>query len=88
MESIENLPVGSLRSAKTSNSRELAEMRALLRRAFDEALTPRQKRCLTMYYFDSMTMAQIGSSLGLDESTVSRHIKAARKKLGILQKLL
>lgn len=50
-------------------------------------LTQRQLDCFTMYYKGDMTETEISQELGISISTVSRHLKAARKKLLCLKPL-
>lgn len=50
-------------------------------------LTQRQSDCFIMYYTSDMTEKEISENLGISVSTVSRHLKAARKKLLCLKPL-
>lgn len=68
-----------LREAFASDSND--ELHELLRQAISDDLTERQKQVVLMYYFDGYTMPRISQKLGLNVSTVHRHIKAAKKKL-------
>lgn len=52
-----------------------------LRHGMNEALTPRQKQLVHMYYIEQKPMTQIADELGLDISSVSRTIKRGRKNL-------
>lgn len=52
-----------------------------LRHGMNEALTPRQKQLVHMYYIEQKPMKQIASELGLDISSVSRTIKRGRHNL-------
>ncbi len=79
---------GRERDRGRSNSRQIAALKQTLRCALDEILTPRQQNCIKLYYIEGRNMAEIGKELGIDESTVSRHIKAAKRKLGQLRSLL
>lgn len=55
---------------------ELSEMRSQLAEAI-EKMPEREKIVLTLYYFESLTLAQIGEVLGVTESRVSQiHTKA------------
>ena len=57
-----------------------------LRRCWQTALTPCQKRYLLLYYQQHMTMRAIAEQCGVDITTVSRTLKRARIRLrGILQ---
>ena len=87
-ESIDSIDPGRLLCAGSTNYREREAMSKSLKRALDVSLTQRQRLCLTMYYNDEMTMGQIAQELGVTESTVSRHIKAARKRLLIVRRLM
>lgn len=46
-----------------------------------EELTERQRQILLLYYYQGMTMEQIGKHLGINKSTVSRHLSSAMGKL-------
>ena len=63
------------------NRPQRERMKRLLIRAIKHELTDRQRECLTMYYLDGMKMKDIARSLGLSNSTVSRHISSASRKL-------
>lgn len=49
--------------------------------AIREGLTGRQREILLLYYYRGMTMKEIASMLGLNKSTVSRHISRAMNKI-------
>ena len=68
-------------SDSDNNTADILKMKRILRKALKSELTDRQRQCITMYYIDNMKMYQIASSLSLSPSTVTRHIKAATKKL-------
>ena len=65
----------------SDNRSERERMKRLLKRAIRHELTDRQRICVTMYYLEGMKMKEIARSLDLCESTVSRHISAAARKL-------
>lgn len=67
---------------------DIDEMKRLLGSAMDKTLTERQRKCLSMYYFDELRMEEIAKRLGISKSTVSRHITAAKKKLDVLKVLI
>ncbi|MBQ8057612.1 MAG: helix-turn-helix domain-containing protein [Ruminococcus sp.] len=56
-------------------------MKHILYVALNSELTPRQRECLELYYYKKMKMCDIASFLSLSPSTVTRHIKAAERKL-------
>lgn len=62
-------------------------MKQLLKNALNRSLTGRQYDCVVLYYMHNMTTVKIGETLGISQSTVSRHLKAARRKLKILENL-
>lgn len=68
-------------SSYGSNQADVKRMKQILMQALSEELTPRQRQCITLYFFDNMNMPEIASLLSLSRSTVSRHIKAAKRKL-------
>ena len=47
------------------------------------ALSPRERVCVVMKYFDDMTIAQIASDLGLADGTVKRYLSDATKSLAL-----
>lgn len=53
-----------------------------LRRALRE-LSPRERVCIVMKYFDDMTIAQIAVHLGLADGTVKRYLSDATKALQV-----
>lgn len=70
------------------NSAELEHMKEMLKSAMGCALTEKQRRCVELYWFDRRTLTQTGKALGIAPSTVSRHLKAAKKKLQKLRGLI
>lgn len=71
-------------SAYTNNStnkKAIDNMKHLLSIAMACELTQRQRECLVLYYYDNKRMNEIASILSVAPSTVTRHIKAAQKKL-------
>ncbi len=72
------------KAADPESSYEVLEQRALLAGALDR-MTEREKTVLVLYYFEGMTLAQIGTVLGVTESRVSQlHTKAV---LGLRAKM-
>ncbi len=78
---MEELYCLSLASQREGNEKDREKMKAMVKKAMQRELTSRQFQCLSMYYYEHMTMDEIGRNLGLSQSTVSRHIKAAKVKL-------
>lgn len=73
--------------ALSDNHEQMEYMKRLLKNAMNSSLTGRQYDCVVMYYMHNMTTAKIGETLGIAQSTVSRHLKAARRKLKVLESL-
>jgi RNA polymerase sigma-70 factor (ECF subfamily) len=46
-------------------------------------LTPRERVCVVMKYFDDMTIAQVADGLGLADGTVKRYLSDATKALAL-----
>lgn len=62
-----------------AGSMESEETQYLLARAIDQ-LGEREKFVLTLYYFENMTLAEIGTVLGVTESRISQmHTKAVKQ---------
>ena len=53
----------------------------LLQMAVAQELTPRQQECVTLYYFQRLTMEEIGRQLGIGKATVCRHLQNSKKRL-------
>jgi RNA polymerase sigma factor FliA len=56
------------------------QMRAMLEGAMN-GLTPRYRQVVTLYYNDELTMKEIGTVLGINESRVSQIHKSALEKM-------
>lgn len=70
-----------LTGSKNTNINELIEMYKFLRKAMNTELTEKQSRCLTLFLIDGKPQKEIARLLGVNASTVNRHIAAAKKKL-------
>lgn len=68
-------------SSYGSNQADIERMKQILLQALSEDLTSRQRECITLYFYDNMKMKEIAAVLSLSPSTVTRHIKAAKRKL-------
>ncbi len=53
----------------------------LLRDVLENGLTKKQKCYIILYYRDNLTMEQIAAKYGVNKSTVSRTVNAARRKI-------
>jgi len=65
----------------STNINELIDMYKFLRKAMKTELTEKQSRCLTMFLIEGKPQKEIARLLGVNASTVNRHIAAAKKKL-------
>lgn len=63
------------------NASDLARMRRNLRRAREQALTPRQKEVIDLYYDEGMNIPQIAARLGVNRSSVSRTLRRAKERI-------
>lgn len=69
------------RTNNSDNNPQREKMKRILRKAIMRELTDRQRDCLTLRYLQRMKVKDIAVQLELSESTVSRHITAAERKL-------
>ena len=58
------------------------KMLRMLSRLTEEELTDRQRQCVQLYYFEGQKMRDVARLLGIQSSTVSRHLKKARSRMG------
>lgn len=63
------------------NNDKRNRMKEVLHKAIYNELTDKQRMCLLLHYYEGMKMKDIALKLGLQNSTVSRHIASATKKL-------
>ena len=61
---------------------EYRRMLRVLTRLTEEELTDRQRQCVRLYYFEGQKMQDVADLLGIQRSTVSRHLKKARCRMG------
>ncbi|MBQ8539459.1 MAG: sigma-70 family RNA polymerase sigma factor [Ruminococcus sp.] len=64
-----------------TNEASIEKMKHILCLALQCELTQRQRQCLELYYYENMKKYEIADALSISPSTVSRHIKAAERKL-------
>lgn len=64
-----------------TNRDERSKMRKILDEAMESELTESQRYCITEYYLGGRKMKDIAVSLSVHPSTVTYHIKSARRKL-------
>lgn len=65
----------------SNNSESRKNMKKILSKAIFTELTDKQRVCIVEHYINDRKEKDIALELGVNISTVSRHITAARKKL-------
>lgn len=70
-----------LRETAATNDDQIRRLKKNMAIAIEQDLTNRQRQMLSMYYFDGKSMGEIGRELSVDESTVSRTIGRAVRRL-------
>ncbi len=73
-------PLGDTRAQDPAGSFEVQETKFLLARAIEQ-LGEREKIVLVLYYYEGMTLAEIGRVLGVTESRISQMHTAAMLRL-------
>lgn len=71
----------SYNKADKTNTESRKRMKEIISKAIVTELTDMQRICLTEHYLNDKKQKEIASELGLNASTVSRHIAKARRKL-------
>ena len=69
------------RQIAADNSQEISRLKRNLIRALREDVTAKQRQVLLLYYAEGKNMREIGESMGVDKSTVSRTIKRGERRL-------
>lgn len=57
-----------------------AELLRVIRLVINNELTEKQRECVLLVKADGMKQRDVAKTLGISDSTVSRHLKAAQKK--------
>lgn len=70
-----------LKLSASDNSSKIRALEKALKQAIESELTQKQGRVMDMYYFENMSMTKIAEVLGVNKSTISRHIKSATERL-------
>lgn len=65
----------------THNKRRIKALLKVQPDIIDEVLTERQKEIIEYVFFDNYTQKETAEMLGINPSTVSRHIKASLRKM-------
>ena len=61
--------------------RDLSLAKEALGQAMRRELTPRQRACVELYYFQGLTEERAAQELGVSKPTVCRHLQKARGRL-------
>ena len=69
------------RAMASDNSAQFGRLKRNLVRALREDVTAKQRQVLLLYYAEGKNMREIGESMGVDKSTVSRTIKRGEHRL-------
>ncbi len=69
------------RQIAADNSQEISRLKRNLIRCLREDVTAKQRQMLLLYYAEGKNMREIGESMGVDKSTVSRTIKRGERRL-------
>ena len=64
-----------------TNIVEYRKIIKIMTKLIQNELSKRQKECITMKFFEKMSVCQIAKNLKIDKSTASRHISRAKEKL-------
>lgn len=67
--------------SRSTNRESIDRMRSILTHAINGELTELQRYCLTERYINGRKQKDIADDLGVNASTVCRHIAVAEKKL-------
>ena len=68
-------------AAAEDNDERLGRMKRLLPEVMAAELTARQRQVIELYYYRRLNIPQIAGELGLNKSTVHRHLKAAHGRI-------
>lgn len=68
-------------NGEADNSAERKKMLGILKKAMEQELTETQRFCIREYFFEGKKMKDIASTLSVNPSTVTRHIRRAKEKL-------
>ena len=66
----------------SDNSKQLERLKLALKKAMESELTQCQRLAVEEFYFNGKSVTRIALDLGVNKSTVSRHLKRAKERLG------
>lgn len=65
----------------SNNKDEIKRAIKVMRAAMQNELTDRQRECMELYFFSGVKEVEIAEMLGVNKSTVSRHISRGKNRL-------
>ncbi len=68
-------------SCGTSNYASVETLKYMLPIIMERELTEQQRQCMQLHYFAHKNQTEIAGQLGITQSTVSRILKTARKRM-------
>ena len=80
----ENTDMVSFQNYESGNNNNILQrlkMKKIMKRAITYELTPKQRYCLCEHFLKGRSMKSIARELGLNPSTVTRHIQNALSRL-------
>lgn len=80
----ENADMVSFQNYESGNNNNILQrlkMKKIMKRAITYELTPKQRYCLCEHFLKGRSMKSIARELGLNPSTVTRHIQNALSRL-------
>lgn len=78
---INSIFFGIYNKGRATNKDSREKMKRIMFDALNQELTSRQRICLTEHYLNGRKEKDIANELGLNPSTVSRHILVGKRKL-------
>ncbi len=82
----DRLPLRYSVFSEGDNSRRIQKLKQGLKTVMDSELSDRQREVVDMFYFKRMNVTEISKEMGLNKSTVSRHLNRAVQKLSLAMK--
>lgn len=64
-----------------TNDKQVNYLKVQLKKAMATELTERQRIILQEFYFNGKSVTKISDELGVNKSTISRHLKRSKEKL-------
>lgn len=65
----------------SDQNEEYRRLKCTMAKVMAGELTPLQQECIRLYYYDGLTMEQVGQTLGVQKSSVSKVLHRARQRI-------